>query len=68
MYGFGGLERWNGMVEWTGLEWNGMTGSSFRGRGQTFSSYAIAGVQALRKHAEVSTVQVAHIALETHTT
>ena len=24
VYGFGGLERWNGMVEWTGLEWNGM--------------------------------------------
>ena len=24
MYGFGGLERWNGMVEWIGLEWNGM--------------------------------------------
>ena len=21
---FGGMERWNGMVEWTGLEWNGM--------------------------------------------
>ena len=19
-----GLERWNGMVEWTGLDWNGM--------------------------------------------
>ena len=26
VYGFGGLERWNGMVEWTGLEWNGMAG------------------------------------------
>ena len=24
VYGFGGLERWNGMVEWTGLDWNGM--------------------------------------------
>ena len=24
VYGFGGLERWNGMVDWTGLEWNGM--------------------------------------------
>ena len=24
VYGFGGLERWNGMVEWTGIEWNGM--------------------------------------------
>ena len=23
VYGFGGLERWNGMVEWTGMEWNG---------------------------------------------
>ena len=21
VYGFGGLERWNGMVEWTGMEW-----------------------------------------------
>ena len=24
VYGFGGLEWWNGMVEWNGLEWNGM--------------------------------------------
>ena len=24
VYGFGGLERWNGMVEWTGLDWTGM--------------------------------------------
>ena len=24
VYGFGGQERWNGMVDWTGLEWNGM--------------------------------------------
>ena len=24
VYGFGGLERWNGMVDWTGMEWNGM--------------------------------------------
>ena len=21
VYGFGGLERWNGMMEWTGMEW-----------------------------------------------
>ena len=24
VFGFGGLEWWNGTVEWTGLEWNGM--------------------------------------------
>ena len=24
VYGFGGLERWNGMVEWTGLDWTGL--------------------------------------------
>ena len=23
MFEFGGLERWNGTVEWTGLDWNG---------------------------------------------
>ena len=21
VFGFGGLERWNGMVEWTGMDW-----------------------------------------------
>ena len=24
VYGFGGLEQWNGMVDWTGMEWTGM--------------------------------------------
>ena len=24
VYGFGGLERWNGMVEWNGLDWTGL--------------------------------------------
>ena len=24
VYGFGGLEWWNGMVEWTGLDWTGL--------------------------------------------
>ena len=24
VYGFGGLERWNGMAEWTGLDWTGI--------------------------------------------
>ena len=24
VYGFGGMERWNGMVEWTGMDWNGL--------------------------------------------
>ena len=41
MYGFGGLERWNGMVEWTGLDWNGMAGCNFvinfRARDQTLT-------------------------------
>ena len=37
----GGLERWNGMVEWTGLYWNGMAGCNFSinfcGRDQTLT-------------------------------
>ena len=46
VYGFGGLERWNGMVEWngldwTGLDWNGMAGCNFVikfcGRDQTLT-------------------------------
>ena len=28
VYGFGGMERWNGMdwtgLDWTGMDWNGM--------------------------------------------
>ena len=26
VFGFGGIEQWNGTVDWTGLDWNGMNG------------------------------------------
>ena len=39
MFGFGGLERWNGMVEWTGLDWTGLDWTGLEWNGMEWNDW-----------------------------